>query len=514
LNPVLPKPAEEVPLLRALNITKRFPGVLALSDVSFELKRGQVHVLVGENGAGKSTLIKIFSGAELPDRGEIYLDGIPVEIPNPHVAQQLGIFTIYQELPLVPQLTVVENVFLGRERRKGGVPFFADPAEEELRVRECLEGLEFPIDPRRRVRDLLVGEQQMVAIAKALVNEVRILILDEPTASLTDREVDVLFRLIGRLRQQGVGIIYISHRLEEAKRIGDHITVLRDGRAVGSSPLKEIELEGVIQWMVGREIKEKFPKEAVKRGDVLLNVKGLSREKAFSDVSFALWEGEILGLVGLVGSGITELGRVLFGVERADGGEIELRGQKVENRSPGEAIRRGFGYIPSDRKRQGVILCFSIRDNISLPIRSRLRRFLFARPGEERGVVAGLMRRMNIKAAHMDVLARYLSGGNQQKVVLAKTLCTQSKVFIFDQPTAGIDVASKVEIYRFMNELVRQGAGVILISSELPEVLGMCDRILVFFRGRIAAEFERHEATPEKILSFAFGKGETARKAG
>ncbi len=498
-----PLPAQ----LRAEKITKRFPGVVALRDVSFDLLRGEVHVLVGENGAGKSTLIKVLSGAHRPDEGTIFIGGEPVKIREPRHAQNLGIFTIYQELPLVPQLTVVENVFLGRERGLSALSILAAKSAQLARTREVLERLEYPLDPNAQVQDLLIGEQQMVAIAKALVNDVRILILDEPTSALTDREVKVLFGIIRRLKESGVSVIYISHRLEEAKEIGDRITVLRDGKTISTMPIADVELTDVIRMMVGRDIKDKFPKLEVPIGRPLLEVRDLSRGKFFRDVSFDLHEGEIVCLTGLVGSGTTELGRSLFGIEPVEKGTLRLRGQPVEIRSPRRGIRLGFGYIPPDRKREGVINILSVRQNISLPILRRLSRFFWLRDKEEKRISEDFRRRLNIKAPTVDTVVQNLSGGNQQKVVLAKILATQASCFIFDQPTAGIDVGAKADIYQFVAELVREGAGVILISSEIPECLAIADRILVFYAGCIAGELNREEATQERILNLAFGHG-------
>lgn len=495
------------PLLKAEGLIKRYPGVVALRDVSFDVQRGEVHVLVGENGAGKSTLIKILSGAIRPDGGAVFIDGAPVRIRDPRHAQELGIFTIYQELPLVPQLSVVENVFLGRERRVPALPVLAARSEQLSHTREVLSKLEYPLDPTVPVQNLLVGQQQMVAIAKAMVNEVQLLILDEPTAALTDREVEVLFRLLRNLKQHGVGVVYISHRLEETKEIGDRITVLRDGQAISTLPAANADLGTVIRLMVGREIKEKFPKAHVPIGGPLLEVTRLGRGKYFRDVSLVVREGEIVCLTGLVGSGTTEFGRALFGVEPAETGTIQLGGKPVVLRSPRQAIRLGFGYIPGDRKRDGVIPLFSIRQNISLPILRRLSRLSILRQSEEKRVSEEFKRRLDIRAPGVNTLVQKLSGGNQQKVVLAKTLSTRARVFIFDQPTAGIDVGAKIEIYQFIAQLVREGAGVILISSELPECLALGDRIFVFHAGRIAGELTRAEATKDLILTLAFGRG-------
>jgi ribose transport system ATP-binding protein len=495
-----------VPLLKAENLIMRFPGVVALKDVSFQLQRGEVHVLVGENGAGKSTLIKILSGALPPDDGAIFIDGKLANLRDPRHAQNLGIFTIYQELPLVPQLSVAENIFLGRERRNSALPVLTAKSEQLAHARRALETLEYPLDPNVPVQDLLVGEQQMVAIAKALVNEVRILILDEPTSALTDREVKVLFQLLRNLKERGVAVVYISHRLEEAKEIGDRITVLRDGQSISTVPAQGVDLSEIIRLMVGREIEDKFPKVDVSIGKPLVEVTNLRRGKSFRNVSFVVREGEIVCLTGLVGSGTAELGQALFGVVPAESGTIQFEGKPVKLSSPREAIQLGFGYIPGDRKREGVIQLFTIRQNISLPVLRRLSRFLILRKSEERSLSEQFKERLDIRAPSVDTLVQNLSGGNQQKVVLAKMLSTQAKFFIFDHPTAGIDVGAKVEIYQFMAGLVQAGAAVLLISSELPECLAIGDRILVFHRGEIAGELSRDDATQDRILTLAFGR--------
>jgi ribose transport system ATP-binding protein len=467
--------AKAPPVLKLQGIVKRFPGVLALSEVDFDLRPGEVHVLLGENGAGKSTLIKIISGVYTPDTGEIRFNGEPAKIETPHDAMAYGIATIHQEFSLVPDMTVAENISLGKEPKLGKL--FINPKAMVKTAREVLGKLGLHLDPERKARALRVGEQQMVEIAKALSIQSRILILDEPTAALTDREIEHLFEIIQELKRQGVGIIYISHRLEEIQVIGDRVTVLRDGQYVGTRDVADTNVDELISMIVGEEIKEKFPKEPVPLGEELMRVEGLSSDNDFSNVSFSLAGGEVLGLAGLLGAGHKELVRAIFGLSPYDGGMISILGKPAKITRPTEAIRCGVTYLPSDRKVEGLVLPLPIKDNISL---SGLKQFI--RGGllnlrKERQTAIEFFGRLGIKAP---------------------------TIFIFDEPTRGIDVGAKVEIYQLINELAKEGAGVILVSSELPEILGMCDRILVMHEGEIIREFPRAEATQERILQTIF----------
>ena len=491
-------------------IAKRYPGVIALDNVDLAVRRGEVHVLLGENGAGKSTLMKILAGAVRRDAGTIELDGtvLPVEL-TPRTAQQAGISIIYQEFNLIPHLTVAENVYLGREPR-GRVPGTIDTGRMEADSRRLLDQLAVAIDPTAVVEDLGVAEQQMVEVAKALSVEAKVLVMDEPTSALSDQEIERLFKVIRSLRASGVAIVYISHRMEELFLIGDRVTVLRDGRSVGTLDIASVTMNELVARMVGRDLTEHFPKQRVAPGEVVLRVEGVTREGVLHDISFELRRGEVLGLAGLMGAGRTELARVLFGADRMDAGRVWLRGQRVHIRSPRQAVQHGLGFLTEDRKRQGLVLCLDVIDNTCL---ASLERFSVAgvmQTRRERSTTEQFARDLRIKTPHLEQSVMHLSGGNQQKVVLAKWLACDADVLIFDEPTRGIDVGSKVEIYQLINRLIANGKAVLMISSELPEILGMSDRILVLNRGRVAGHFTAAEATPEKLLHCALGTADAA----
>jgi len=492
-------------LLEMRDITKRFPGVLALNKTQLQLRPGEVHCLVGENGAGKSTMMKILAGAQPMDAGEIILDGQAIQINSPHHAQELGISMIYQEFNLSPFLSVAENIFLGREPRLGRSPFI-DWKRLYREAREILGRIRVELDVKRPVNELSVAQQQMVEIAKALSVNAKIIVMDEPSATLTDHELAALFDLIRTLRRQGIGLIYISHRLEEIAEIGSRVTVMRDGEYVGTHDVCDVDREQIIRMMVGRELKDEFPKQTFTRGEERLRVEALSREGAFHDVSFSLNTGEIVGLTGLVGAGRTEVARVIFGADRKTAGQLYLDGKPVAVRSPQEAIRHGIGLLTEDRKNQGLVLGMTVRENTTLSNLNKLVWGPFVDRKRERAVAQQYVKELQIKTPSIEQVAQNLSGGNQQKVVLAKWLFTGSKVLIFDEPTRGIDVGAKVEIYKLMNALVERGVAVLVISSELPEVLGMCDRILVMHEGRLSGELARSEATQERIMHLATGE--------
>lgn len=492
------------PALQMKGITKTYPGVRALDNVDFEVAKGEVHALVGENGAGKSTLMKILAGAQLMDSGQILIDGRPVHITTPQKAMELGISIIYQEFNLVPYLNAAENIFLGREPR-GAIPGFVNFPVMYSEAQKLIDSLGVKLNVRTPVNRLSVAQQQMVEVAKATSRNATIIAMDEPSATLTEHELESLFALIRSLKQRGVSIIYISHRLEEIFQIADRVTVLRDGRLVGTKAVSDTDRDEIIRMMVGRELKEKIPKQPAQIGPPALTVKNLTRKGVIENINFTVHRGEILGIAGLVGAGRTELARAIFGADPIDSGELWLDGTRVEIRSPKDAIRKGIGLVTEDRKALGLILGMVVRENISMANLDALTRFGFVNRREEKRVALKYIEDLMIKTPSCEQQVQNLSGGTQQKVVLAKWLFTESKVLIFDEPTRGIDVGSKVEIYQLMNRLAANGVAIIMISSELPEVLGMSDRILVMHEGRIAGELSREEATQEQIMHLATG---------
>lgn len=490
-------------ILTMEHIRKEFPGVVALDDVHFELRRSEVHVLLGENGAGKSTLVKILSGAYRMSAGQIRLNGTETDIHNPHHAQELGISIIYQEFNLVPHLSAAENIFLGRERLQAAILINQKQIVSE--ARRVLDGLGVGIDVRQAVRDLGVAQQQMVEVAKALSQNARILIMDEPTSALTDVEIKELFAAIRQLKAEGVAIIYISHRLEELFEIGDRVTVLRDGKYVGTHNIETTSKAELITMMVDRELKEHFPKVKVDPGEEVLRIESLSTKEVLRDVNLSIHRGEVLGIAGLLGSGRTELARAIFGIDHITGGNISVRGKTCSIRSPRQAINLGIGYLTEDRKSQGLIMVLSLKDNICLPSVDQFSRLGFMDSKAEVRAAEQSVQDLRIKTPGIYQQVVNLSGGNQQKVVISKWLCRHADILIFDEPTRGIDVGSKVEIYQLMNRLTARGAAIIMISSELPEILGMSDRIAVMNNGRISGEFPAGEATQEMILQAALG---------
>ncbi len=497
--------AEVSALLRLSGISKSFPGVRALHNVQMEVRRGEVHALLGENGAGKSTLMKILSGAYSRDAGEIYWEGRPVTIVNPREAQRLGIGIIYQEFNLVPQLSIAENVWISREPFRNRSLRLIDWKEMARRTQLLLDEVHLPLDPRRPVAGLGVAQQQMVEIVKALSLDAQLLIMDEPTSALTDTEINQLFAVIRRLKQRGVAVVFISHHLEEVFEICDRGTVLRDGEYIDTVELAHVTRDDLIRMMVGRNLDQQYPKAPTVRGEEALRVTGLSRAGVLHNISFTAYAGEILGVAGLVGAGRTELMRAVFGADRIDAGEIHVFGKRVDPRSPQEAIHAGVGLLPEDRKQQGLVLMLSVLHNMSMASLDKLTSNLLLRRGDERRQAGDFVAKLRIATPSVDQQVQYLSGGNQQKVVLAKWLASKSRILIFDEPTRGIDVGAKVEVYNLMNSLVQNGVAVIMVSSELPELLGMSDRIIVMHEGRLTAEFSRQEATEEKVLAAAMG---------
>ncbi len=499
-------------VLEMRGIRKTFPGVVALDGVDLTLEAGDVHMLLGENGAGKSTLMKILSGAYCKDAGEIRLNGEPVEIGSPRHARDLGIRVIYQELNLVPHLSVAENIFLGELPTYARGPGFFRPgfglvdwSALNRQTTRLLTDLGMSLDPRAPVGRLGLAQRQMVEIAKALSGgDAKILVMDEPTSALTSREVDQLFALIDRLAARGVSIVYITHRMDEVFRIGKRITVMRDGRHVTTRTIDQVSVAELVRLMANRDLSEHFPKVRVERGAELLRVDKLSAAGRLADISFSLHAGEVLGISGLLGAGRTELARVLAGADRFDQGRLLVDGTETRFRHPADAIARGIGLLPEDRKAQGLVPGLTVARNIALPHGRRLAPIGVLSRRCEADMAAPIRDELRVKATATQEV-RLLSGGNQQKVVLGKWLAGAGRVFIFDEPTRGVDIGAKVEIYHLMNRLTARGAGIIMISSELPELLGMSDRILVMHRGHIHAELSAAEATEERVLSAALG---------
>jgi len=489
------------PLLEMRGIVKSFPGVRALRGVDLTLQPGEVLALLGENGAGKSTLMKVLGGAHRADSGSIAIAGQETYFHSPHDSRRAGIAVIYQEFNLVPGLTACENIFLGQERTRAG---FIDRKQERQRGAELFRRLGVQMDLDAPCRRLTTAQQQLVEIAKALAFEARIIVMDEPSAALTSHEVERLFDIIRDLRRHGIGIIYISHRLDEIFSIADRVTVLRDGANVGERPIGQLTRQQMIELMVGRELKDEFPKRAVAIGTPRLKVSGLQRGRAVRNVSFDVRGGEILALTGLIGAGRTEVVRLIFGADQRDAGDIQLDGRTLAVRTPRDAITAGIGLLTEDRKLQGLILGHSVRENFGLPNLDWLAADGFVKLRREREEFGRFVDKLRIKVPHQEQHARNLSGGNQQKVVLAKWLARDCEVLIFDEPTRGIDVGAKYEIYLLMNELAAQGKAIVMISSEMPEVLGMADRILVMHDGRITGEItDVAHATQEQMMQLA-----------
>ncbi len=489
------------PLLRMRGISKSFPGVRALDGVDLSLASGEVVAVMGENGAGKSTLMRILGGAHAADAGTIEIDGRPVPMATPLESRQAGVSVIYQEFNLIPGLTAAENIFLGQERTRLG---FLAAAAERRRAAELFALLGADIDLDAPCRSLTTAQQQLVEIAKALAFDTRILVMDEPSAALTAHEVARLLSLIRDLRSRGLGILYISHRLDEVLAIADRVAILRDGRNVGTLAIGDVTRRELIERMVGRELKDEFPPRRTNPGAVRLEVRGLRRGTAVRDVGFDVRRGEILGLAGLVGAGRTEAVRLLFGADAREAGEVRLDGVPLEIRSPQDAIAAGIGLLTEDRKLQGLVLGHSVRENFALPNLGWLSRNGFVQRRRELDELEGHVRRLSIRLSGHEQRAGQLSGGNQQKVVLAKWLARNCDVLVFDEPTRGIDAGAKYEIYVLLNDLAAQGKSIIMISSELPELLGLADRILVLHDGRVTGEIpDARVATPEDVMSLA-----------
>jgi rhamnose transport system ATP-binding protein len=491
-------------IIECQKISKSFPGIKALDEVDFTIKCGEVHALIGENGAGKSTLVKIITGIYRPDAGTMLLEQRQVEFDSPLASQAAGIAAIHQEATMFPELSVIENIYMGHHLTLRGVPLLSWGGMKR-RTKALLEELELDIDPDTPVKNLSVAQRHMVEIVKALSLDARVVIMDEPTSALSMREVEDLYAIIRRMKQADRAIVFISHKFEDIYEIADRFTVLRDGKLVGEGAVAVTKVDEIIRLMVGRSLTQMFPKLPVEPGEVVLAVEGLSRTGVFRDVSFQLRRGEILGFFGLVGAGRSEVMRAIFGIEAADKGTITIGGRRVRIVEPRQAMRLGLAYLPEDRQLQGTILAMSIRENTTLPIVDRLARHLFLDFSREQAVTEEYGRRMEIKAASWEQAVNSLSGGNQQKVVLAKWLATEPTVLILDEPTKGIDVATKARVHEFISMLAQQGLGIVLVSSELPEILGMSDRIVVMHEGTVTARLAKKEANPEALIRAAMG---------
>lgn len=491
-------------LIKLNNITKQFPGVVALDDVSMEIRVGEVHALVGENGAGKSTLIKILSGIYPDYSGKIFLNGSLIKLQSPKLSQGLGFLTIFQELSLCSNLSVAENIFLGHKDFSNKLGLVSWNSMYK-RADDILKNLNAGFNSKVIVSNLSIANQQIVEIAKALSKSAKLIIMDEPTSSLSKNEIEVLFKLIRELQNKGITILYVSHKMDEVFEISDSITVLRDGKYIGTFATKNITTEEIVKSMVGRELSNAFPKTTHTIGEKVLEVKNFTRHKYFLSISFSVREGEILGIAGLIGAGRTELVRCIFGVDKVDSGELFIKDKKVKIQGPIRSMENGIGFIPEDRKEQGLVLCLSVGTNISLSYLYKISPGLIVNQNEEDKIIKYYIDSLRIKTPSSKQLALNLSGGNQQKVVVAKWLATKSNIMIFDEPTRGIDVGAKAEIYSLMNTLVENGVAIIMINSEMNEILAMSDRIIVMHEGKFTGEFTHDEVTPEKIMLCATG---------
>jgi rhamnose transport system ATP-binding protein len=500
--------AQSTPLLALRDASKSFGAVHALRDASLELRGGSVRALMGENGAGKSTLVKTLAGVYRPDRGTVLVDGEPVDFHNPLDARDAGLAIIYQEPTLFPDLSVAENVFMGRQPLHAGKRI--DYGELHKRTRALFDELGVAIEPERPVRGLSIADQQLVEIAKALSFDARVLIMDEPTAALSGTEVERLFGVTRTLRDRGAAVLFISHRLEEVFVLCDQVTVMRDGAVTFNGDVEGMTNDDLVRLMVGRELDQLFPKVASEVGATVLSVERLTREGVFFDVSFEVRAGEIVALAGLVGAGRSEVARAIFGIDRADGGHVELHGRRLPNHKPTAAMRAGIGFVPEDRRQQGLVMDLSIARNATMTRTRQLAHGTFIRAAAERALASEWATRLQLKYHRLDDTVGTLSGGNQQKVVLAKWLATQPRLLIVDEPTRGIDVGTKAEVHRLISELASRGLAVLMVSSELPEVLGMADRVLVMHEGRLTGEFDRAHADEERIMRAATGQKEEA----
>ncbi len=498
-------PETRAPVVRFRNVSKEFPGVLAVDSVDLEIMPGEVHVVAGENGAGKSTLMKLLSQVERPSGGEVEISGEPVEYHGPRHAQSLGVAMVYQEFALASHLSIAENLYMGREPGRFG---FVNRRAESQEARGLLERVGLHTDPDRTVSGLTVAEMQRVEIAKALAIDAKVVIMDEPTATLAEKEIEGLFEVIRDLQSHGIAILYISHRLDEIFRIADRVTVMRDGKIVDTLPIDDLDEDKLVRLMVGRDIENLYPKTEVEIGDVVLRAEGITRGHVLKDCSFEVRSGEILGFAGLVGAGRTELARAVFGADRIDSGTIELDGRKLHIRGPQNAIEAGIGYLTEDRKSEGLALQLGVDQNITLA--HLPTRFGFINLAEERRIARRRRDELNIRTPSIRRRVQVLSGGNQQKVVVARWLEARARVLFFDEPARGIDVGAKAEMFGLIEDLAKEGRATVMISSYLPELLNMCDRILVMHEGEVAGVIPREEFSEERVMALAAGMEEIA----
>ncbi|RYU97340.1 sugar ABC transporter ATP-binding protein [Emticicia agri] len=488
------------PILEVQNLCKSFSGIRVLDNITFNLEKGEVHALMGENGAGKSTFMKILMGLLTPDSGEIILDGERIECSNVHEMLKKGISMIHQEILMVPELTVAQNIFLGKELHRFS---WLDENTIYKKTRELLKTLNVNIDAKAKMKHLSIADKQMVEIAKAISNNAKIIIMDEPTSALSDKEVSTLFNIIKDLKNKGVAIIYISHKMDEIYQISDRITVLRDGQYIATKAASNLPIKDLISMMVGREIEDIFPETEHQTGKTIIKVENLSQKGKFENINFEVKSGEVLGIAGLVGAGRTEVARAIAGLDEFEEGEILIADEKVKVQSPKNAMKLGIGYVSEDRKALGFIPHLSVKQNISLSSLPSLSNKWFISDEKESALANSMKNNLKIKASGINQKLMYLSGGNQQKVVIAKVLASSPQIIILDEPTRGIDIGAKFEIYKLINELKSKGLAIILISSELPEIFGMSDRILVLSKGKQTALLTKHEATQEKVMQYA-----------
>lgn len=491
-------------ILEMKGIKKYFYGVKALDGVDFKIRNGEVHALIGENGAGKSTLVKILAGVHQPTAGTIILDDKPVQFPSPQVSQQAGISAIHQEATMFLELSIAENIFMGHHIRNKSNGLLSWK-EMKSKTQTLLDKLELDIHPDTKVKNLSVAQRHMVEVAKALSLNAKIVIMDEPTSALTLKEVEYLYKIIKKLKSEGKAIIFISHKFEEVFEIADYFTVLRDGKYIGEGRMTDVTIDKIIQMVIGRSLEQMYPKLEAEQGDIILKVENLTKIGLFKNVSFELHKGEILGFFGLVGAGRSEVMQTIFGIDSKTSGDVFINGEKVNIANPSDAMNHGLAYLPEDRQIQGAILAMNVRENITLPIIDRISRHIFLDRNREFEITDEYGKHIEIKASGWDQLVEDLSGGNQQKVVLAKWIATKPRILIMDEPTKGIDVATKATVHNFISELAKQGIAVILISSELPEILGMSNNIIVMHEGVVTAKFTREEANSEKTIKAAIG---------